>query len=758
MQFVSPAGSDTSGGSLGAPKATILAAYNALPAAGGSVLVMGSGAQCSPTSGQGFGIAGSGDPNYASMPEVLSGVQWVRAKTGAVVIQGISAISGPQNSVQGWGTPINCGNASTPGLWLSGITGMTISRITLRTAQIPIRVSIDSNGGRSNSSNLTTDVVLDHDDFFTVSGGGPTLDAGGGLTWFHVNDSELENGGDQAVTANSASNAYFSNGNAASALGLIYFDHVFFTGGGGVRYDSCTGSSGSFYMQRSLMEGSGNSQPLYEVTNNCGGVSSNLIVEGGTSDSGNAGPIVRVTAGIDPCLTNVSGIVFGGAYAELEGPMTVGAGTCSPSTSGGTPTFGNLTPLANVTPAAKYQRNGQFGISVNDESYRRSFSPGFVRFTNLAAQSPASWVANLGTGESLTQIQGPGDPSGVTNAATLNCTANGVQGGCDYTAYNANQVLVVGDYLYIGVWAQSASTAGFASSGNGPFDTPIGLEFPFTGPIVRILGGGPSAATGNANFSSRAYYQTDGNWQWTWALAKITGGTLGNTNIKIHLAFKTGFPINAYAPMFVRIPASSVALVAAPTFSSASESVNTVTFTTTGAHNLYGAMPVVISGCSVSGYNGEWVISGTPTAATFTLYNPTSGLGAPTGCVITPGNDSEMADWANNLSSYGDNCTLGTFCGIRGVSVPKIIASGTSTLGNSLIGSGACATLVTSTAAGAITSDRIEWDYASAPATADGLLTLSAYPTAGNVNFKLCNPTAGSQTPSGLVVNWGILR
>ena len=695
------------------------------------------------------------------MPELLGNVQWIRAKAKSVSIEGLSAGTDQgQNATYGWATNINCGNPTTPGLWLSGVTAFEVAHIAIRTASIGVRVSIDSTGARGNGSNLSTNIRFSNDDFSSVSGGGPVIDGGGGLTWFRVTDTLLENGAGQASTSNAASGAYFSNGNAATSLGLIYFDHVFFTGGGGVRFDSCTGSSGSFYMQRSLMEGSGNSQPLYEVSNTCGGVVSDIILEGGESDSGTNIPVVRVAAGLDPCATNVSGASQSGTqYAWLEGPMTIGAGQCSPSASGGTPTYAELTPLANVTPTAKGQRNGPYGISVNDESYRRSFAPSFVRFTNLAAQSPASWVANNGTGTSLTQIQGPGDPAGVTNAATLSCTANGGQGGCDYYAYNANLTLGAGDYLYVGVWAQPASTAGFASNALGVFGAPIGLEQVSNPSGLRIVAFGPSVGgIQSSNLYANPYYQTDGNWQWIWALAKVNAPSGVLAQFKVHLAFKAGFPVNAYAPMFVRIPASSVALVAAPTFSSASETGNTVTFTTTAAHNLYGAMPVIVSGCSVSGYNGEWVITGTPTATTFTLYNPTSGLGAPTGCVITPGNDSEVADWANNIAPYGDNCTTGTLCGIRGVTVPKVVASGTSTLGNSAIGAGACAAVVTSSGTGVAITDRIEWAYASAPATADGLLTLNPYVTSGNVNWKLCNPTASSQTPSGLVVNWEVLR
>ena len=212
VEYVSPNGNDANDGfSLGTAKLTIYGGYNALPSTGGTIYVSGSGVQCTPVGGQGLGIAGATDPNYASIPTVLSNVQWVRAKSG-VNIQGISATGGAgaqlQNSVVGWATLINCGNASTPGFWLSGVTGATISRIENRQASIPVRVSIDSNGSRANGSNLSTDIVLDHDDFFAVSGGGPVMDVGGGITWLRVNDSEFENGTGQAATSNAASGVY----------------------------------------------------------------------------------------------------------------------------------------------------------------------------------------------------------------------------------------------------------------------------------------------------------------------------------------------------------------------------------------------------------------------------------------------------------------------------------------------------------------------------------------------------------------------
>lgn len=94
-----------------------------------------------------------------------------------------------------------------------------------------------------------------------------------------------------------------------------------------------------------------------------------------------------------------------------------------------------------------------------------------------------------------------------------------------------------------------------------------------------------------------------------------------------------------------------------------------------------------------------------------------------------------------------------------GGTMAAVIASGTSTLGSTAIASGACATTVVTSAPGVAATDAIFWSYASfsAPST-NGRVILNACPTANNVNFSLCNPSAGSITPSGLTVNWRVVR
>jgi hypothetical protein len=94
-----------------------------------------------------------------------------------------------------------------------------------------------------------------------------------------------------------------------------------------------------------------------------------------------------------------------------------------------------------------------------------------------------------------------------------------------------------------------------------------------------------------------------------------------------------------------------------------------------------------------------------------------------------------------------------------------LIATGTATLGTSAIASGALASVVTVAATGVATTDVIQWNPNAdisavtgyAPVTGGGLI-IYPYPTSGNVNFKVGNPTASSVTPGAVTLNWKVYR
>lgn len=111
---------------------------------------------------------------------------------------------------------------------------------------------------------------------------------------------------------------------------------------------------------------------------------------------------------------------------------------------------------------------------------------------------------------------------------------------------------------------------------------------------------------------------------------------------------------------------------------------------------------------------------------------------------------------------YGDSTAHAVKCSYNNgsfLNVPQVVASGTSALGTGAISATTCATVVTTAASGAATTDAISWSFNAAPGSGytSGLHVLP-YVTSGNVNFLVCNPTAGSLTPAAATLNWRVLR
>jgi hypothetical protein len=146
--------------------------------------------------------------------------------------------------------------------------------------------------------------------------------------------------------------------------------------------------------------------------------------------------------------------------------------------------------------------------------------------------------------------------------------------------------------------------------------------------------------------------------------------------------------------------------------------------------------------------------SGTPATAGFLRLNKNDALNFR--------NNVNSAD-VNGISLNGsDQVQCGGSAGCidsNGNKFGTIIASGTSALGTGAISATTCATVVTTAATNTATTDAIEWAFNAAPGTGytSGVHVL-AYPTSGNVNFLVCNPTAGSLTPAAATLNWKVIR
>jgi hypothetical protein len=187
---------------------------------------------------------------------------------------------------------------------------------------------------------------------------------------------------------------------------------------------------------------------------------------------------------------------------------------------------------------------------------------------------------------------------------------------------------------------------------------------------------------------------------------------------------------------------------------------NRFTFQDAGAGGVFTATGNVITGRffqvsgSISGQlNGN--IADGATAKGIILNNATtlSTGGAKLVSIQNNGVEKAFFDLNGVLTSAG-NVMTGT------------IASGTAAMGTSAITSGSCATVVTVSATNVATTDVVKAGFNTDPTAITGygasatgaVLTIYAYPTSGNVNFKVCNSTGNTITPSALTLNWTVQR
>lgn len=443
------------------------------------------------------------------------------------------------------------------------------------------------------------------------------------------------------------------------AMGIIYFENCHFTGGGGIRYYNQHEGTGGFFIKNSEMEGTSDSQPIFEVMTSVGTYRATLIFSEGLSDSGNGAPRVRVAPGNINWSTTVLGL---GGFNNIDfvGPMTLIGQSGLSSISTGYATVGGI-PIGITNPQAQGQKGSVFAKALDQvDAHRRHFLA-YPRFTNLATQLPATWVA-VGAGTITT---GQDAPDGTTNA--------GLVGGADATldgarCFETSRTYNAGDYIYFGVWVRSKTPQIDSVTSASP-----GAYFVFGNPGLtpRLLCGSFGALQLSESLLLPACVQDDGGWQWVWGVLKCTTGNAVSYGVRCFLPAQTGHSVYYYAPVFCHITAAQVQTLATTTVdtvgnSGATQSGNIVTIKTTAAHGLVPGMVICIKGVTAGGYNGEFVVKTTPSTTTFTYYNTTTGLGTSGSGSVIPGNDSEVSDWALQMSAYSDNLTAGP-----GVATPR---------------------------------------------------------------------------------------
>jgi hypothetical protein len=159
---------------------------------------------------------------------------------------------------------------------------------------------------------------------------------------------------------------------------------------------------------------------------------------------------------------------------------------------------------------------------------------------------------------------------------------------------------------------------------------------------------------------------------------------------------------------------------------------------------------------TASGNRGYQIGALSVTATGIGLTGSTSGTKTYTvPATVTPYTETDTGA-APSVNGAVKTYTTGGVASFSASPGTVTIGSGTATMTTAAITTLNCGTTVTISATGVATTDVVSWSLNNVPAS-NGV-TLWAWPTANNVNFAYCNPTAGSVTPAAQTVNWKVVR
>jgi len=520
IQYVDYTGDDSNDGlSWGTAKKTIMAAYDALPTAGGTIYIMqGSGGDVTSvpatnTPGQGIWIMGYLDPNYSSPPP-----GWRLFKPNTSFI-GVAATSAGHNSHVTGQVEVSGGGSSAnqPCIWLSSVSGPVLFQNLKCGGGRGVVVGETSNNlrnGRGYVSGVTFDNV--------TTGGAPGFDITGGSFWLYFNDC-VSSGSTNASVLDNAHAAMLIDG-AGNAGNFLVFVTNLNTILGGIKFIPGV-NGGSLTVDGMTEEGQTGTGPdippaIYVTyTNNFTTFHfSNITV----ADPGPSGADVIMIGGSGPAgAVLADGNLMGG---PITGPATVMG------------EYPNAVANSPETPA----QMGQVGffngyVEGQTDAARRNFSPTSVRFPNIAAQVPSQWTPQ----RDVSVTSGVLAPDGTTGAGRAVNASTGVENV--YFALPNIPDAAVGDYFIGGVWLRSlASNGGYASS-----------------PTTDVfLSPGYLSLSGN---TQGAVSEGLGQWSWQWFIYKVTSVSQSQQPfVGFGAIVGHGNPIEAYAPVLMHLPNGTV--------------------------------------------------------------------------------------------------------------------------------------------------------------------------------------------------------
>lgn len=517
--YAKAGGNDSNDGSYWASaKADVMACYDALPPAGGTIYIMGGGkayegipaCKVDDPHGCGIWIMGRKDPNYAHPPP-----GWRRAKPVQFIGVGVNSMS-----QQGAIPQVSLGTGS-PGIWLSSsTTSVSFENIFLSYPNPSVEIGIDSNGNNTALSgwigahfkNLST---LDCNSCPSTNGPGWLI--GGGDSFDIYIDHSVIQGNPHAFPGsdNQAAVLIKPSGSAGSAGGLDWITSSVVSGGGIKIYRGA--NPGSLYVRDTYSE-SINGGTVLPCVATVWIASSQVLA--------NLENIQTADATANVCDVRVDAPGQGPSWVTLTGRFGGPSGIYGPMVVNGL--FGSSVESPLRSGQVGFDNSHVVGFSGNAQ---RQFGLYSVVYQNLVPSSPSSWVVN-GRGGSITA--GINAPDGTANAGQL----NGAKGASIRFYDNTSAPWNVGDYWVGSEWVRSPG---------GNYGT-VAL------PLLATLTPGNAWSCSVLN----PPYSGDGEWFYRSEICKVTASKTSVDWFIMQEGLNYTNTIQVYGPALVRIPSGAV--------------------------------------------------------------------------------------------------------------------------------------------------------------------------------------------------------